>query len=156
MAGKNPVGNGGGGGPIREILNLDEACELLRVSSKTLAKVLRTEDLPARKIGREWRFSRTALIEWVGRGRGVDYSRVDEDEGETDATDRMDAAGDRPPGTDVRIGGAESISAAVPAAANGGLEPAAGGGLEAAARADSFAGPGTLRASGSGATVGVC
>ncbi len=52
----------------REILNIDEAAELLGVSVKTFNKVLHSEDLPARKIGREWKFSRAALIAWVGSG----------------------------------------------------------------------------------------
>ena len=29
--------------------------------------------MPARKIGREWKFSRQALIEWVGSGRSGDF-----------------------------------------------------------------------------------
>lgn len=61
-----------------EILNLEEACTLLRVSSKTLAKALRVEDIPARKIGREWKFSRQALIAWVGSGKARDYARQEE------------------------------------------------------------------------------
>lgn len=52
----------------REILNIDEAAELLGVSVKTFNKVLHSEDLPARKIGREWKFSRAALIAWIGSG----------------------------------------------------------------------------------------
>ena len=55
--------------PDREILNIEEAAQLLGVSVKTFNKVLHTESLPARKIGREWKFSRAALIEWVGSGR---------------------------------------------------------------------------------------
>ena len=57
----------------REILNIDEAAELLGVSIKTFNKVLHTQSLPARKIGREWKFSRRALIEWVGRGKSADF-----------------------------------------------------------------------------------
>lgn len=56
-----------------EILNIEEAAALLGVSVKTFNKVLHSECLPARKIGREWKFSRTALIAWVGAGRSVDY-----------------------------------------------------------------------------------
>jgi excisionase family DNA binding protein len=48
-----------------DILNIDEAAALLGVSVKTFNKVLHAEDMPARKIGREWKFSRKALIEWV-------------------------------------------------------------------------------------------
>lgn len=59
----------------REILNIEEAASLLGVSIKTFNKVLHSEDMPARKIGREWKFSRRALVEWVGRGRSRDFYR---------------------------------------------------------------------------------
>ena len=59
----------------RDILNIDEAAELLGVSVKTFNKVLHNEDMPARKIGREWKFSRKALIEWVGSGRSREFYR---------------------------------------------------------------------------------
>ncbi|MFT5732926.1 MAG: excisionase family DNA binding protein [Planctomycetota bacterium] len=63
--------------PDAEILNIDEAAALLGVSVKTFNKVLRSEDIPARKIGREWKFSRQALIDWVGGGRSSDFYRDD-------------------------------------------------------------------------------
>jgi excisionase family DNA binding protein len=59
----------------RDILNIEEAAALLGVSVKTFNKVLHSEDLPARKIGREWKFSRQALIDWVGSGRSRDFYR---------------------------------------------------------------------------------
>lgn len=59
----------------RDILNIEEAAALLGVSIKTFNKVLHSEDMPARKIGREWKFSRQALIEWVGAGRSRDFYR---------------------------------------------------------------------------------
>ena len=59
----------------RDILNIDEAAELLGVSIKTFNKVLHHENMPARKIGREWKFSRRALIEWVGSGRSSRFYR---------------------------------------------------------------------------------
>ena len=59
----------------RDILNIDEAAALLGVSVKTFNKVLHSEDMPARKIGREWKFSRRALIEWVGSGRSREFYR---------------------------------------------------------------------------------
>jgi excisionase family DNA binding protein len=55
--------------PGREILNIEEAAELLGVSVKTFNKVLHSESLPGRKFGREWKFSRQALIDWIGAGR---------------------------------------------------------------------------------------
>jgi len=42
---------------------------------KTFTKVLHAENLPARKIGREWKFSRQALIDWVGAGRSQEFYR---------------------------------------------------------------------------------
>ena len=57
----------------RDILTIDEAAELLGVSVKTFNKVLHSQDLPARKIGREWKFSRRALIEWVGSGKSGEF-----------------------------------------------------------------------------------
>jgi len=61
--------------PDREILNIEEAAALLGVSVKTFNKVLHSQNLPARKIGREWKFSREALIGWVGGGRSTDFYR---------------------------------------------------------------------------------
>lgn len=65
-----------------DILNIDEAAALLGVSVKTFNKVLHAEDLPARKIGREWKFSRQALIDWVGSGQSRRFYKdgVHEDE----------------------------------------------------------------------------
>ncbi|MDD5602742.1 MAG: methyltransferase domain-containing protein [Eubacteriales bacterium] len=60
--------------PAKEILNLDDAAELFGVSVKTFIKLLKEEKVPARKIGREWRFSRSALIEWISRGDSQTYS----------------------------------------------------------------------------------
>ena len=59
----------------RDILTIDEAAELIGVSVKTFNKVLHAESIPGRKIGREWKFSRAALIEWVGSGRSDQFYR---------------------------------------------------------------------------------
>jgi excisionase family DNA binding protein len=59
----------------REILTIEEAAALLGVSVKTFNKVLHNQSIPARKIGREWKFSRQALIEWIGSGRSDDFYR---------------------------------------------------------------------------------
>ncbi len=69
-----------------DILNLEQAMAFFGVSERTLIKMLREEKLPARKIGREWRFSKTALLQWLGSGNSLDYLnqaelyRVAEDE----------------------------------------------------------------------------
>ena len=56
-----------------EILNLLQAMEFLGVSERTMLRLLRDERVPARKIGREWRFSRAALLEWLGQGDSYHY-----------------------------------------------------------------------------------
>ncbi|MCR4434853.1 MAG: methyltransferase domain-containing protein [Clostridiales bacterium] len=58
----------------KEILNMEEAAELFGVSIKTFIKLLKEEKVPARKIGREWRFSRKALIDWLSSGDSQAYS----------------------------------------------------------------------------------
>ena len=63
------------GSPDRDIMNIEEAAQLLGVSVKTFNKVLHTQSIPARKIGREWKFSRQALIDWIGHGRSDQFYR---------------------------------------------------------------------------------
>ena len=55
------------------ILNIEQATEFLGVSEKTLIKLLREEHIPARKIGREWRISKEALLKWLSDGDSCDY-----------------------------------------------------------------------------------
>ncbi|WP_271628779.1 helix-turn-helix domain-containing protein [Caldicellulosiruptor sp. DIB 104C] len=57
----------------KEVLNFEEAAKFLEISSKTFNQLLKDEDIPARKIGREWRFSKKALLEWLGKGSSRDY-----------------------------------------------------------------------------------
>ena len=56
-----------------DILNLEQAIEFFGVSERTMIKLLREERIPARKIGREWRFSKSALLRWLGEGDSVNY-----------------------------------------------------------------------------------
>lgn len=59
--------------PKGDVIDADGACALFGISIKTFQKLLREENIPARKIGREWRFSRRALTDWVGSGKSKDY-----------------------------------------------------------------------------------
>jgi excisionase family DNA binding protein len=49
----------------QDILTTEEAARYLRVSSRTLRQLAGSGAIPARKVGREWRFSRTAIQDWV-------------------------------------------------------------------------------------------
>ena len=59
--------------PDQEILNIDDAAAFLGVSVKTFSKVLREGDVPGRKVGREWKFSRQALVDWIGGARSRSF-----------------------------------------------------------------------------------
>ena len=63
----------------KEILTMEEAADLFGVSIKTFIKLLKEEKVPARKIGREWRFSRQALIDWLAAGDSQVYSSSESD-----------------------------------------------------------------------------
>jgi excisionase family DNA binding protein len=50
---------------ISEAMTLTEAAAFIRVSEKTLGEMARTRHIPSRKVGREWRFLRSALEAWL-------------------------------------------------------------------------------------------
>jgi len=51
--------------PLPEVLTLREASELLRVEQDELVRMAGTNEIPARKFGKEWRFSQTAMLAWL-------------------------------------------------------------------------------------------
>lgn len=51
---------------------LEEIAEALRIHPETAAKLLRTGELPGRKIGREWRISPKAVEEWLASGHDTE------------------------------------------------------------------------------------
>jgi excisionase family DNA binding protein len=53
-----------------EVLSPAEVADLLQVDEKLVRKLAESDDLPGRKIGEEWRFSRTAVLEWLGASEG--------------------------------------------------------------------------------------
>ena len=59
---------------IYEILTLAEAAAFIRVSEKTLGEMARARRIPSQKVGREWRFLRSALKDWLVGGSGRDYN----------------------------------------------------------------------------------
>lgn len=53
----------------KEVLNVEEAAVLLGVSVWTVREEAHAGRLPARKVGRAWRFSRQALLEHLSGER---------------------------------------------------------------------------------------
>ncbi len=84
--------------PDHEILNIDGAAAFLGVSVKTFSKVLREGDVPGRKVGREWKFSRQALVDWVGSRTARDFLDGSDDTGDDDATPSSPRDGAPQPG----------------------------------------------------------
>jgi len=54
--------------PQSEVLDADGAAELLRVERETVIGLAEAGDLPGRSLDGEWRFSRQALLDWLGGG----------------------------------------------------------------------------------------
>ena len=51
--------------PRNEILTADEVAELLRIHPATLYKMIKNGDLPAFRVGSDWRFSRNSIEKWL-------------------------------------------------------------------------------------------
>jgi PTS system nitrogen regulatory IIA component len=49
----------------QDIMTAEEAARYLKVSLRTLRELAGAGRIPARKVGREWRFSRSALETWI-------------------------------------------------------------------------------------------
>ena len=52
----------------KEVLNAEEAAEFLGVNPYTIRQKARLGEMPGRKVGKEWRFSRQALLQWLAGG----------------------------------------------------------------------------------------
>ena len=53
----------------REVMDVEQAAQFLGFSAYTLREKARAGEVPAKKVGREWRFLRSVLLEWL---RGED------------------------------------------------------------------------------------
>ena len=51
-----------------DIMTMDDLSEYLKISKSTLYKLATEKKLPGQKIGKRWRFHRTAIEDWV-KGR---------------------------------------------------------------------------------------
>jgi excisionase family DNA binding protein len=48
-----------------DVLTVEQLGELLQVDEKTVRALAAKGELPGRKLGRHWRFSRQAVLEWL-------------------------------------------------------------------------------------------
>jgi len=54
----------------KEVLTVEEAAELLRLSKRSLYKLVSQGEIPAKKILNKWRLDRDALKRWLSEGKG--------------------------------------------------------------------------------------
>ena len=61
---------------ILELINrwysLKEICEYLGVSRDTIFKWIETKNMPAHKMGRQWKFKLDEVDEWVKSGKAAE------------------------------------------------------------------------------------
>jgi excisionase family DNA binding protein len=60
----------------KEIVDVEGAATLLGVSTTTIYNLARKGEIPATRVGREWRFARANLIQWVANGAAADQLSV--------------------------------------------------------------------------------
>jgi excisionase family DNA binding protein len=55
--------------PVEEVLTAEEAGELLRSDAATVISMAEDGKVPARRVGDDWRFARSALLRWLAGER---------------------------------------------------------------------------------------
>jgi len=48
-----------------DVMRLDELADYLKVSRSTLYKLVRQGGIPAQKVGKQWRFHKDAVDDWL-------------------------------------------------------------------------------------------
>ena len=54
-----------------DVLTLEEAATLFKLSPEAIQTAVENRDLPGRRFGKNWRFSRLALLAWLAHGERV-------------------------------------------------------------------------------------
>lgn len=54
---------------LHSCLTTDEVLSYLKVTPRTIYRLIRSGELPALRVGRQWRFRRTDLDAWLERQR---------------------------------------------------------------------------------------
>ena len=49
----------------RDIMNINEVAEYLQLSTKSIYRLVKSGELPAKKVLNKWRFSRERIKEWI-------------------------------------------------------------------------------------------
>jgi len=68
---------------VAELMTVEEVAGYLRVTEKTIYRLLERSGIPAAKVGHQWRFDKTSIDEWLRRnsvGVKVNILVVDDEE----------------------------------------------------------------------------
>ena len=68
---------------MAELMTIEEVADYLRVTEKTIYRLLERSGIPATKVGRQWRFDKASVDEWLQRnsvGAKVNILVVDDEE----------------------------------------------------------------------------
>lgn len=60
-----------------EIMTLEEVARYLRLSNQTIYKMVQSGEVPGVKIGKEWRFRRSVLDEWLDTAMALSKAGFD-------------------------------------------------------------------------------
>lgn len=52
---------------LPDIVSVKELAEFLKVSGQTIARAIKSGDLKAYKVGRDWRIEKEEVIKWIKR-----------------------------------------------------------------------------------------
>jgi excisionase family DNA binding protein len=55
-----------------EVLTVRQVAQLLQVTEETVRRLANRRELPGRRVGGAWRFSRPALIKWIESGHRLE------------------------------------------------------------------------------------
>jgi excisionase family DNA binding protein len=56
---------------MHEVLTLNEAAKLFRISRRTMFRMIEKKEIPAFKIGNQWRFKRDYLLRIIEQGAEI-------------------------------------------------------------------------------------
>ena len=54
-----------GTAPKSELMTVSETCLYLKITTRTLCRCIQNRQIPAFKLGKEWRFVRSDLEQWI-------------------------------------------------------------------------------------------
>lgn len=60
-----------------EVMTLEELAAFLKVSETTAYQLVRGGEVPGRKVGREWRFLKEGVVQWLRQAAGDDMTQAE-------------------------------------------------------------------------------